>query len=146
MTRKKKEKVRVDSVTRKENANDIRKRGIETLEKAGIRVFMTKEEWDKEPDKYKIEWGNGWLRRVLTRGPAFRFTPPKLSDDEKEITINRTVTSMTVKIRMNLIETRAGREITQAQAWERDKGLRRDTHKWHITPQPKTLQEMKDKE
>ena len=83
----------------------------------------------KEPDKYKIEWGNGWLRRVLTRGPAFRFTPPKLSDDEKEIAINRTVTSMEVKIRMNLIETRAGREITQAQSWERDKGLRRDTHK-----------------
>ena len=145
MTRKKKEKVRVESVPRKENANEIRKRGIKTLEKAGIRVFMTTEEWEEEPDKYKIEWDNGWLRRVLTRGPAFRFTPPKLSDDEKEISINRTVTSMAVKIRMNLIETRAGREITQAQAWERDKGLRRDAHKWHITPQPKTLQEMKDK-
>jgi hypothetical protein len=51
---------------------------------------------------------------------------------------------MAVKIRMNLIESRAGRKITQAQAWEIDKGLRRGAHKWHITPQPKTLQEMKD--
>jgi hypothetical protein len=45
MTRQKKKKVRVESVPRKENANEIRKHGIEELEKAGIRVFMTKEEW-----------------------------------------------------------------------------------------------------
>jgi hypothetical protein len=76
---------------------------------------MTKEEWEKEPDEYKREWDSGWIKRVLTRGQALRFTPPKLSDDEKEIAINRTVTSMAVKIRMNLIETRAGRTITQAQ-------------------------------
>ena len=50
---------------------------------------MTKEEWQKEPDEYKIEWGNDWVKRVLTRGPAFRFTPPKLSDDEKEIDIQQ---------------------------------------------------------
>ncbi len=35
---------------------------------------MTKEEWEKEPDEYKIEWGNNWMKRVLTRGPTFRFT------------------------------------------------------------------------
>ena len=52
---------------------------------------------------------------------------------------------MTVKIRTNLIESRAGRKRTQAQQWELDKGLRIGTHKWHITPQPTTLQEMKDK-
>ena len=129
MTHQKKRKVRVERVPRKENANEMRKHGIESLEKAGIRVFMTKEEWEKESDEYKREWDSGWLKRVLTRGPAFRFTPPKLSDDEKEIAINRTVTSMTVKIRMNLIETRAGRTITQAHQWEKDKGLRRGTHK-----------------
>ena len=143
MTRQKKNKVRVESVPWKENVNEIRNHRIESLEKSGIRVFMTKEEGEKEPDECKIEWGNGCPKRVLTRGPAFSFTAPKLSDDEKEIAINRTVASMAVKIRTNLIESRAGRKRTQAQAWEVDKGLRMDAHKWHITPQPKTLQEMK---
>jgi hypothetical protein len=110
------------------DANEVRKHGIEALEKAGIRVFITKEEWEKEPDECKIEWGNGCLKRVLTRGPAFSFTPPKLSDDEKEIAVNRTVASMAVKIRTNLIESRAGRKRTQAQAWEVDKGLRMGAH------------------
>ena len=145
MTRRKKNKVRVEREPQKENANEVRKKGLESLEKAGIRVFMTKEEWEEEPDEYKIQWGNSWLERVLTRGPAFRFTPPKLNDDEKEIAINRTVASMAVKIRTNLIESRAGRKRTQAQQWELDKGLRVGAHKWHITPQPTTLQEMKDK-
>ena len=55
MTRQKKRKVRVERVPREENANEMRKHGIESLEKAGIRVFMTKEEWEKEPDEYKRE-------------------------------------------------------------------------------------------
>ena len=129
MTRRKKNKVRVQREPQKENANEVRKNGIESLEKAGIRVFMTKEEWEEEPDEYKIQWENSWLERVLTRGPAFRFTPPKLNDDEKEIVINRTVASMTVKIHTNLIESRAGRKRTQAQQWELDKGLRIGAHK-----------------
>ena len=74
MTRQKNKKVRVGHVPRKESANELRKRGIESLGKVGIRVFMTKEEWENEPDEYKREWDNGWLKRVLTRGPAFRFT------------------------------------------------------------------------
>jgi hypothetical protein len=43
-------KVRVETTPTKENANEIRKHGIKTLEEAGIRVFMTKEEWDIETD------------------------------------------------------------------------------------------------
>ena len=73
--------------------------------------------------------GEYWLERVLTRGPVFRFTPPKLNDDEKEIVINRTVASMTVKIHTNLIESRAGRKRTQTQQWKLDKGLRIGAHK-----------------
>ena len=92
---------RVGTTPTKENANEIRKHGIKALEEAGIRVFMTEEEWDTETAECKKNWGCSWLKRVLTRGPAFRFTPPKLNDDEKEIDINRTVTSMAVKIRMN---------------------------------------------
>ena len=141
---KKKNKVRVGRGPQKGNANEIRSRGIEALEESGIRVFMTKEEWEKEPDKCKIQWGDIWLKSVLTRGPAFRFTPPKLNDNEKEIAINRAVTSMVVKIRLNLIETRTGKPRTQAQTWEIDKGLRIGAHKWYRTPQPSTLQEMRD--
>ena len=40
---------------------------------------MTKEEWEKETDEYKIEWGNRWLKKGLTRGPVFRFTPGFIS-------------------------------------------------------------------
>ncbi len=74
-------------------------------------------------------WGCNWIKKVLTRGPVFRFTLPKLNDHEKEIVINRTVTSMTVKIRMNLIKSRSGKPMTQAQTWEIDKGLRIGSHK-----------------
>jgi hypothetical protein len=55
MTRQKKNKVRVEKRPQKGNPNEVRKHGIEALEKEGTRVFMT-----------------------------------KLSDDEKEIDINRT--------------------------------------------------------
>ena len=55
MTRRKKNKVRVEREPQKENANEVRKKGLESLEKAGIRVFMTKEEWEEEPDEYKIQ-------------------------------------------------------------------------------------------
>ncbi len=40
---------------------------------------MTKEEWEKETDEYKIEWGNRWLKKGLTRGPTFRFTSGLIS-------------------------------------------------------------------
>jgi len=45
MTRPK-SKVRVGSSSTDSDANKIRRQGIEALEKAGIRVFMTKEEWN----------------------------------------------------------------------------------------------------
>jgi len=51
---------------------------------------------------------------------------------------------MSVRTRLNLIETRTDKPRTQTQTWELDKGLRIGTHKWYITPQPTTLQEMKD--
>ena len=51
---------------------------------------------------------------------------------------------MALKIPENLIETRVGQKTTQAQTWELEKGLRIGAHTWNITPQPKTLQEMKD--
>jgi hypothetical protein len=34
-------------------SQEIKRHGIEALEKAGIRVFMTREEWEKEQDEYK---------------------------------------------------------------------------------------------
>ena len=74
MTRQKKNKVRSEREPRKENTNEVRRHGIESLEKVGIRVFMTKEEWEEEPDEYKIEWGNGWLKKILTRGPEDTVT------------------------------------------------------------------------
>ena len=49
---------------------------------------MTREEYEKESDEYKIGWGNPYLKRVLTRDPSIRSTPPKLNDHEKEININ----------------------------------------------------------
>ena len=98
-----------------------------------------------ETDDCKTNWGCCWVKKILTRGPAFRFKPPKLNDDEKEIAINRTVTSMTIKIRMSLIErTVYPKPRTQTQTWEIDKGLRIGAHKWYIIPQSTTLQEMKD--
>jgi hypothetical protein len=78
----------------------------------------------KEQDEYKIGWGDPLLKKVLTRGPAFRFTPPRPNDNEEEIAINTAVTSMAVKIRTNLIESRVGKKRTQAQTWERGQGLR----------------------
>ena len=74
----------------------------------------------------------------------FRFTPPKLNKGENEIAIRRAIISMALKIPENLIETRVGQKTTQAQTWELEKGLRIGAHTWHITSQPKTLQEMKD--
>ena len=49
---------------------------------------MTREEYEKDSDEYKIGWGNPYLKRVLTRDPVIRSTPPKLNDHEKEININ----------------------------------------------------------
>jgi hypothetical protein len=145
MHRQKKNKVRVEKEPQERNADEIRRKGIKALQEAGIRVFMTDEEWKTEPDKYKIQWDDIWLKSVLTRGPAFRFTPPKLNDNEKEIAINRAVTSMAVKIRMNLVETRTGKPKTQAETWQLDMGLRIGAHKWYKTPQPTTLKGMQDK-
>jgi hypothetical protein len=145
MPRQRKNKVRVEKKTQKRNATEIRRKGIEALQKAGIRVFMTDEEWKTETEECKMQWGDIWLKNVLTRGPAFRFTPPKLNDDEKEIAINRTVTSMAVEIRLNLVETRTGKPRTQAETWQLDKGLRIGAHKWYKTPQPTTLKGMQDK-
>lgn len=142
MTRQKKNKVRVEGEPEKADTNEIRKQGIKALEKAGIRIFMTQEEWKNEPEECKIGWGNPWLKKILTRDPAFRFTPPKLNDVETEIVINRAVTSMAVKMHENLIESRVGKKLKQAQKWELGKGLRIGAHKWHVKQQPSTLQEI----
>ena len=42
----------------KRNADEIRRKGIEALQEAGIRVFMTNEEWETESEKCKIQWGD----------------------------------------------------------------------------------------
>ena len=70
MTRQKKNKVRIGRETQKENANEIRKQGIEALGKPGIRAFMTEEEWEKEPDEYKLQWGSSWLKKSSHQRPS----------------------------------------------------------------------------
>ena len=113
-------------VRNEKNVNEVtwetRNRGI----RESRNTFMTSEEWEKESDEHKIEWSNPYLRRVLT---TLRCTPPKLIDNEEEISINRTVTSMTVKIRTNLTGSRVGKKRTQTQCWEVGKGLRIGAHK-----------------
>ena len=58
MPRQRKNKVRVEKEPQKRNADEIRRKGIEALQKAGIRVFMTNEEWETESEKCKIQWGD----------------------------------------------------------------------------------------
>ena len=58
MPRQRKNKVRVEKEPQKRNADEIRRKGIEALQEAGIRVFMTNEEWETESEKCKIQWGD----------------------------------------------------------------------------------------
>ena len=50
MTRQRKNKVRVEREPKIANAKEVRKHGIEALEKAGILVPTTEEEWENEPE------------------------------------------------------------------------------------------------
>ena len=87
----------------KENklANVQRREGIKTLKQAGVHILMTEEEWVNESNINKMSWSNMSLHKVLKRGPNFRFTTQKLSQNDKDMAINRAVISMSASIKKN---------------------------------------------
>ena len=131
----------------KENilANDQRREGIKTLKQTGVHILMTEEEWANESNINKMSWSNMSLHKVLKRGPNFRFTTQKLSQNDKDMAINRAVISMSVSIRRTLKARVIGEQLTKTREWELSKGLKFKAHRFHVNPQPKKLEDMKDK-
>ena len=78
---------------KKENkiANDQRREGRATLKNAGVHILMTDEQWANESHENKMSWNNMNLHKVLKRGPNFRFTTQRLSQNDKYMAINRAI-------------------------------------------------------
>ena len=106
---------------------------------------MNDEEWANESNENKLSWNNMNLHKVLKRGPNFRFTTQSLSQNDKDMAINRAIIYMSASIRKTLKARVIGEQLTKAREWEVSKGLKVKAHKFHVTPQPKKLEDMKDK-
>ena len=78
---------------KKENklVNDQRREGRATLKNTGVHLLMTDEEWANESNENKMSWNNMNLHKVLKRGPNFRFTTQRLSQNDKYMAINRAI-------------------------------------------------------
>ena len=97
---------------------------------------MTEEEWANESNINKMSWSNMSLHKVLKRGPNFRFTTQKLSQNDKDMAINRAVISMNVSIRRTLKARVIGEQLTKTREWELSKGLKFKAHRFHVNPGP----------
>ena len=106
---------------------------------------MTDEQWANESHENKMSWNNMNLHKVLKRGPNFRFTTQRLSQNDKYMAINRAIISMSVSIRKTLKARVIGEQLTKVREWELRKGLKVKAHKFHVNPQPKKLKDMQDK-
>ena len=129
---------------KKENklANDQRREGRATLKNAGVHILMTDEQWANESHENKMSWNNMNLHKVLKRGPNFRFTTQRLSQNDKYMAINRAIISMSVSIRKTLKARVIGEQLTKSREWELSKGLKIKAHKFHVNPQPKKLNDL----
>ena len=101
----------------KENklVNDQRREGRATLKNAGVHLLMTDEEWANESNENKMSWNNMNLHKVLKRGPNFRFTTQRLSQNDKYMAINRAIILMSVSIRKTLKARVIGEQLTKAR-------------------------------
>ena len=70
-----------------------------------------------------MSWNNMNLYKVLKRGPNFRFTTQRLSQNDKYMVINREIISMSVSIRKTLKARVIGEQLTKVREWELSKGL-----------------------
>ena len=105
---------------------------------------MNDEEWANESNENKLSWNNMNLHKVLKRGPNFRFTTQSLSQNDKDMAINRAIIYMSASIRKTLKARVIGEQLTKAREWEVSKGLKVKAHKFHVTPQPKKLDKLEN--
>ena len=85
------------------------------MKNAGVHILMTSEQWASESNENKISWNNMNLHKVLKRGPNFRFTTQRLSQNDKYMAINRAIILMSVSIRKTLKARVIGEQLTKAR-------------------------------
>ena len=85
------------------------------MKNAGVHLLMTDEEWANESNENKMSWSNMNLHKVLKRGPNFRFTTQRLSQNDKYMAINRAIILMSVSIRKTLKARVIGEQLTKAR-------------------------------